>query len=301
MKEKYNVCIDKNKSCGRDAIIFFTLAIVFRALGIIKAGTMSRYQLTEEIVLPMVFCALIILCIIFFGKSMFRLSLIPLAGGALFFILREMSEDNILGRILPDWEIALRIAIYIGVYMLFSFAVLREYRIKWAIVSSCGLGFLYHIIFEGYPAIVSGGDNISFSSIMMEISILFILLGLLFTALGLKLSLAAEPEKERTDGRKQREKKQGTFWSKLFRKTKKEAAENSAAPAPVKPEKQPETENHPEPEEKPEPEESIPVSAEASPVIDSTFFEKPYKDTLTLDPAVGSGKDDKKESDQTEE
>ena len=66
-------------------------------------------------------------------------------------------------------------------------------------------------------------------------------------------------------------------------------------------EKQPETENHPEPVEKPEPEESIPVSAEASPVIDSTFFEKPYKATLTLDPAVGSGTDDRKESDQTEE
>lgn len=294
MKENTGVMVDRNGGSGRNAIIFFALAIVFRSLGIIqRAGDLLayKYSLFSELILPLAFCALMILCIVLFGKNHFWLSIVPMMIGILFFILRSISADNILAGKPGDWSAAIHIGVYLLILMLFSCAVLRFPVLKWVLIPVYILGSVYHVIFEDVPAIAEGGASLSFSSVMNELSILFIALGLIFITFAFRTAGAAEgakTEKKKAE-KKEKEKKQGLF-ARLFSKKSGNPEKDTAES--VAPEEKPET---PSPEEsadpqKPEESPEEPVSqnsespAEEKPVLDETFFDEPYTATLTLDP-----------------
>lgn len=287
MKGNPAVSVDRNGGSGRNAIIFFALAIVFRSLGIIqRAGDLlaNKYSLFAELALPLAFCALMVLCIVLFGKNHFWLSVLPVMIGVLFFILRGISADNILARKPGDWSAAIRICVYLLVLALYSCAVLRFSVLKWVLIPVYIVGAVYHIISEDYPAIVGGGASLSFSSVMNELSILFIVLGLIFVTFAFRTGPSEEaggkPEK------KENGKKQGLI-ARLFSKKSREpeqkpeetepSAQNPEAPqpqeAPAAPKEQASQES---------PAEETP--AEDKPAFDESFFDQPYTATLTLDP-----------------
>lgn len=281
MKGNTIVSVDRNGGSGRNAIIFFALAIVFRSLGIIQRATdllANKYSLFAELVLPLAFCALMVLCIVLFGKNHFWLSVLPMVIGVLFFILRGISEDNILAQKPGDWSTAIHICVYLLVLALYSCAVLRFSVLKWVLIPVYILGSVYHIISEDYPALV-GGANLSFSSVMNELSILFVVLGLIFTAFAIRT--ASAEESGRTPEKKNTEKKQGLI-ARLFSKKSKEPEQkpNEADTTVQKQEM---------PQEKEAPAEETPAAPkEESPVFDESFFDQPYTATLTLDPQPDS-------------
>ena len=319
MKEKNGAAIDRSSGFGRDAIIFFGIAIAFRALGIIqRAGVMTQYEIISELILPISFCALMILSIVLFGRKWLWTSLLPMVLCALFLVLRALSKDNILGVEPSVAERCIRILIYLVVAMLYSSMVMSEYRIKWALIPIFGLGLLYHFIFEDYPAIINGAATVTFTTVMMELSIIFILLGLLFTALGVKnkadIQTAVEKKvktaEEKVEKKAEEVKEAKEAWVPFWKRNKVEevkaeepkvaeakdeetkpedlkAAESKVEePVPAMAEK-PETSA-----EKAEPEE--PAAEHEKPVFDESYFDKPYKPTLTLNP------EDNKETDEDE-
>ncbi|MDO5445026.1 MAG: hypothetical protein Q4F31_05330 [Eubacteriales bacterium] len=283
MKGNTGVTVDRNSGSGRNAIIFFALAVVFRCLGIIQhAGDLltNKYSLFSELVLPLTFCALMILCIVLFGKNHFWLSIIPLMIGILFFILRSFSLDNILARKAGEWSVAIHICVYLLVLMLYSCSVLRFPVLKWALIPIFILGSVYHVIFEDYPAIMNGGESLSFSSVMNELSILFIVLGLIFAAFAFQAVAAEKADKPAE--KKEKAKKKGLF-ARLFSKKKKKPEQNTAgaetSEVKQEPVSVPETPAAPQPESLKQEE-----SLEDKPVFDESFFDTPYTATLTLDP-----------------
>ena len=295
-REKQCAAISRNSGCGRNAIIFFAIAIAFRSLGILqRAGVMTQYEILNELILPVSFCALMILSIVIFGRHFFRVSLLPMIVCVLFFVLRSLSTDNILGKESEPWTLLIRIAVYIAVSVAYSGAVLSNYRLKWVLAPVFGLGIVYHIVFEDYPAIVQG--ELSFSPIMMELGLLFILLGMLFVSIGIK----ARDGIDSTEEKKHRSGKKNRTESENEDKTEPEKVDGAGSDIGEKAE--PEPDDKPEQVEETEPEPEItqesesqyadvgleePGSGEGKPVLDETYFDVPYKATLTLDPPTDS-------------
>lgn len=197
------VSVDRNSGSGRNSILFFALAVVFRCLGMIGRFDAAElnyvYRVSTELVLPIVFCSLMILCVVLLGKNHFWLSLLPVMTGVLFFLLRILSTDNILARTATEWSVAAHVCVYLAVFLLYAVAVLRIPFLKWILVPVYILGMIYHLVFEDYPAIAAGGDSLSFSTVMMEISVLFMLLGMLFVTFAVKRPSAAVTEAEQPD------------------------------------------------------------------------------------------------------
>lgn len=294
MKGNTGVMVDRNSGSGRNAIIFFALAIVFRSLGVIqRAGDLLayKYSLFTELVLPLAFCALMILCIVLFGRNHFWISIFPLAVGVLFFTLRSISTDNILAQMPEDWSVAVHICAYLAVLALFSCTVLRFPALKWTLIPIYILGSVYHIIFEDYPAVIDGGVSLSFSSVMNELSVLFMVLGLIFITFAFR---SAAVEKAAGAG------KLGLFARLAAKKTAK--SEPGDAGTDVPEEKQEESQRAEAPEtpkeEEPPKEETVPPAetlvetpAEEKPAYDESFFDQPYTAALTLDPQPDSTED----------
>lgn len=307
MKAKTGAAIDRKSGCARNAVIFLAIAVLFRGLGIVqRIGTMDLYSLVTELVLPVTFCLLTILCILTCGKRFLWVSMLPMLTGLLFFIVRVLSADNILGITPGAWEVLLRTLVYLAVSVLYTAAVFSSYRLKWALVPVFGLGIVYHIVFEDYRALFRSEVPLSFSGAMMELSVLFLLLGLLFVALSLRpvgSVVGTQPEKEEKRAFwKHKEKSADGAEREAAQEMAVEPKETESQKAPeeqvpeVKTEKPEEnTENKPEdpptvsPEADPVDSAPDPVAAEEpvsdpKPVFDESFFDRPYRPTLTLDP-----------------
>lgn len=329
MNNNTGVSVDKNSGSGRNAVIFFALAVVFRSLGMIGRFTGfagNEYRLFAELILPLGFCALMILCIVLFGKNHFWLSVFPMTAGVLFFSLRCFSADNILAREPGSWLAAAQLCAVLASYVFYSCAVMKLPAFKWVLIPIFILGFVYHLVFEDYPAIAAGGDSLSFSTVMMELSILFVLLGMIFVSFAFRkpgMEAKTAPEKPAADDNGKTppsEQKKKGFFARLFGKKKqpdsgvhseenqKNASEAAAVPsqpqsAEVSPvQTQPASEPSASAESFTEAGASKPASTffaekdqetyydpaeDPGLCFDDTYFDTPYTAKLTLDPQQG--------------
>lgn len=282
MKAKTAAAIDKTSGFARNAVIFLAIAVLFRGLGVVqRIGMLDGYCLVTELILPVVFCVLLLVCVLTCGKRFLWISLLPMLFGSLFFISRALSSDHILGITPGAWEILIRIFIYLVVSLFYSAAVLSDYRVKWLLIPAFGLGIVYHLVFEDYPALFRGEVPITFSNAMMELSILFLLLGLLFVSLSL---CPAGP----VNGKNQ-EKPEKPNRGFLWRRKKKEPDDSDVTAKQGMPREKAKKEKEENKEENKKEEERAPAAETVSepvskPVFDESFFDKPYRPTLTLDP-----------------
>lgn len=287
--------VDRNSGSGRNAVIFFALALAFRGLGLIQhvgeiAG--NGYRMFAEFILPLLFCALMVLSIVVLGKKHFWVSILPVVIGELFLILRIVSEDNILGKVMPEWGIVIRVFLYLLVFALYSGAVLRNSKMKWALIPLLILGLGFHLVAEDYPALFGGETALSFSSVMMEFSILFIALGMIFLAFAFTSGESREAEKTR-ETKKTRKKPFSLLiskWKNFFaslKKQKKTPPETENAEKPAEKPAEERTENA-APAENPE---DVPAMEDRKEKpLDESYFDKPYTASLTLDPQSDTDK-----------
>ena len=184
--------LDKKTFPARAAIVCLIMAILFRLIGTVGHFD-DRHFLIFRMALPALSCLLYILCIILFGRKAFWTSFIPVIVGIVFFIMRILSDDNITSGNLETVHIAICMALYILVAVLYSCTVFGAIKTKFFLVVLFGLAFVYHIVFEDYPAIAS--KTVAAEAIFMELGVLFIILGLFFACLGLKKQAKASTEK----------------------------------------------------------------------------------------------------------
>ena len=135
MKEKVGAALDRKSGFARNAAVFFALAMIFRGLGLVnRIETIGRYALLTEIILPIAFCAMMLLCIPLFGRRHMILSLFPMMLFVLFLVIRSTSADNLLGREPGHAESLIRMSAALLLFVLYSFTVQTNYRFKWILI-----------------------------------------------------------------------------------------------------------------------------------------------------------------------
>lgn len=190
--------IDRKSFCGTTACIFMLFAIIARFIGAVCDGgaTGDTFELVAYVFLPMVCCLLYIFSIVFFGRKAFWVSNIPVIMGVMFFILRLSTQDNILGQAVPPVRALISLAVYLIIVSVYAGTVYGGIKTKWILVLLFILPLAYHAAVEDYPAVAAG--TVEIYPLMMELSVLFILLGLIFAALGLKKRYPVNPDSGKT-------------------------------------------------------------------------------------------------------
>ena len=170
------------------ALIFMTLAIVFRVIGCWGLWD-DRYFLLTQIVLPIASGLLFIVLLALLGKHALWTTFLPVLGGVAFFVIKALSFEN-------TTQMLRCLLLYAVVAIVYCGTVFTLIRTKWLLVPLFLLPFCYHVGVEDIARLRDTVNPVTFTAGMQEMSVLCIMLSLLFTALAMK-KLVKEPKNPR--------------------------------------------------------------------------------------------------------
>ncbi len=176
-KEKVKFYVERDSFGVEACVIFMALSIIFRIIGCWGLWNDKSYAILQ-IALPIASALLLILCVTLLGKKALWLSFIPVALGAVFFIVKALS--------FPTLHMVLCILLYIAVMALYFCTVFGIFKTKWFLVPLFGLPFLYHVFIEDLKALQDTANPVTFAEGMQEMGVLCIMLGLFFLSLSMK-------------------------------------------------------------------------------------------------------------------
>ncbi len=184
--ERIKFYVERTGFWTEAALIFMTLAIVFRVIGCWGLWD-DRYFLMTQILLPIVSGLLFILLLALLGKHALWTTFLPVLGGVAFFVLKALTFEN-------TTQMLLCLLLYAAVAVLYCGTVFTLIRTKWLLVPLFLLPFLYHVGVEDIARLRDTVNPVTFTDGMQEMSVLCIMLSLLFTSLAMK-KLVKKPRK----------------------------------------------------------------------------------------------------------
>ena len=170
--------VDKKGHFVHDAVLFMLLSVIFRLVGCWGLWT-DKFFVITQILLPVASALLFVLILRFLGDRAFTLTILPVLAGAAFFVIRALGYDNML-------QAVLGIALCVLAAVLYMLTAIGLIRTKWLLVPFFALALCYRIFVEDLIALRDAENPVLFSEGMLELSVICILLGLMFTALALK-------------------------------------------------------------------------------------------------------------------
>ena len=176
--EKIKFYVERTGFWTEAALIFMTLAIVFRVIGCWGLWD-DRYFLMTQILLPIVSGLLFILLLALLGKHALWTTFLPVLGGVAFFVLKALTFEN-------TTQMLLCLLLYAAVAVLYCGTVFTLIRTKWLLVPLFLLPFLYHVGVEDIARLRDTVNPVTFTDGMQEMSVLCIMLSLLFTSFAMK-------------------------------------------------------------------------------------------------------------------
>ena len=177
-RPKVKFFTDRHSFGVQAAVILMALAVVFRVIGCWGLWNDQNYLITQ-IALPVAAGLLFILFALLCGKKVLWITLLPVAMGVAFFILKALTFENTV-------HMLLCIVLYVVILILYFCTVFAIIRTKWLLVLAFGLPFLYHIFVEDLAALRDTVNVVSFAAGMQEMSVLSIMLSLFFFSLAMK-------------------------------------------------------------------------------------------------------------------
>lgn len=184
--ERIKFYVERTGFWTEAALIFMTLAIVFRVIGCWGLWN-DQYFLMTEIILPIASGLLFILLLALLGKHALWTTFLPVLGGVAFFVLKALRFEN-------TTQMLLCLLLYAAVAVLYCGTVFTLIRTKWLLVPLFLLPFLYHVGVEDIARLRDTVNPVTFTAGMQEMSVLCIMLSLLFTSLAMK-KLVKKPRK----------------------------------------------------------------------------------------------------------
>ena len=170
---------------GKAAVFCLVLFIVLRGIGGLLNRTIFEDRFaTAEFAFPILCALLYLLCLLFFGRKWFKITVFPFVLGVMACVVRLFSYDNLMQQVMSVERILVSIFFYLvvtAVYSAVAFGGIRA-RIFLFFLFLVPLG--YHAVFEIYP-VVSSGFGLSASPVLMELSVLAIIFSMLFVSLGM--------------------------------------------------------------------------------------------------------------------
>ena len=255
--EKTRFYLDKTGFFAESAMIFLVLAAVFRFFGCWGMWE-NRGEYVMLTLLPIFCCLLMTLCIIFFGRRCFFLSVIPVMLGVVFFVWKALYY--------PSWVNTVICVLFdLAVAVIYTGTVFGWIPTKWLLVPMFALPFLYRVSVIDIPALSNKAEPVLFSDGMQELSILGILAGMFCVAMALRRRFAAAPVEK-----KEKE-------TAVAAQPESAPAAPAAQTAPAAP-----AAAEPAPAEK-EPA-SQPTVIVTTPEMSAILSDEPYTPVLTLDP-----------------
>ena len=177
-KKRIKFFVDSEGLFTHGAIIFMVLAAIFTLLGSLGQSA-DRFFMLTGLVLPLICEVLFTLCIALFGRKTMLLTALPTVLFAVFFIIRAFSFASAV-------FIVIFTVLYLAVAVLFTATVFGWIRNKWILAAFIFLTLAFNVAVRDYPALSAVTVTVTFPALMQEIAVLFILMGLLFSALALK-------------------------------------------------------------------------------------------------------------------
>lgn len=175
-KAKFFVDIDSLFSHG--AIIFFLLSCVFCLLGSLGRWD-DRFFIISQVFFPVICSLAFVFFLKLFGRRLFWMTCIPVVAGLAFFVIKALAYGRILYTVIS-------IALSVLAVFLYTAAVFGWMRVKWPLIPVFILGFFFNVFVKGYYTLRNPDIAVSFSEIMLEISVLFIILAMLFVSFAMK-------------------------------------------------------------------------------------------------------------------
>ncbi|MDO4983277.1 MAG: hypothetical protein Q4E35_06955 [Eubacteriales bacterium] len=177
-RKRIKFFVDSSGLFTHGAIIFMALAAVFTLLsGIGQQG--DAYFMAAGFALPLACELLFLVLITLLGKRSMVLTALPTVMFAVYFIIKAFAFGSVI-------RIVVFTVLYLAAALLFTATVFGWIRSKWIVSAIIFITFAINVIVIDYPVLAQSAVSVTFTVLMREIAILFILLGLLFASLALK-------------------------------------------------------------------------------------------------------------------
>ena len=187
-KEPRGFYVEKGSFFAHAAVTLLALSIAARLL-----GTMSLWsdlnQMIIHIFLPVGCSLLFIVFILLLGRVALWSTILPVLGGAAFFILSIFNQG-------PGWPLFICIALAFLASFIYTATLAGMIRGKWLLILVLLLIFAYQVVFRAIPAFGNAQDPVSFVDGMSLLSSLGMVFSVLCASLSFrrKKSVKAEPE-----------------------------------------------------------------------------------------------------------
>ena len=180
--------VEKGNFFVHAAIVLLAISMAFRLLGTLSLWG-DMFALATQIVLPLVCSLLFILFALVFGRIALWTTILPVLGGAAFFILSATSGNEQLKMIIC-------IAIAFAAAFVYTATLAGMIRTKWLNVIVFALVLAYQIVFLAIPAFSDAENPVSFAGGMTLLSSIGIILAMFCFSLAVR---RAKPPKENPD------------------------------------------------------------------------------------------------------
>ena len=197
-KEPRGFYVEKGSFFAHAAVTILVLSMAARLLGTMNLWNGGMNQLLIQILLPVGSMLLFILFILLLGRIALWSTILPVLGGAAFFILSVFEQG-------PGWTMFICIALAFLAAFLYTATLsgmIRSYtatlsgmiRSKWLLVLAFVLIFAYQIVFRAIPVFGSAVETVSFIGGMTLLSSLGMVFAMLCASLALRRKKRPEPE-----------------------------------------------------------------------------------------------------------
>ena len=186
-KEPRGFYVEKGSFFAHAAVTLLVLSIAARLLGTMKLwGNMP--QMIIQILLPTGSALLFILFIIFLGRIALWTTILPVLGGAAFFILSIFDKG-------PGWPLFICIALAFLTAFLYTATLSGMIRTKWLLALVLLLIFAYQV-YLAIPLFRETDQTLSFADGMAQLSSLGLVFAIFCASLALRRKKAAKIEPE---------------------------------------------------------------------------------------------------------
>ena len=186
-KEPRGFYVEKGSFFAHASVIVLVFSIVARLLGTLNLWS-DMNQLMIQTVLPVGSALLFILFILLLGRVALWTTILPVLGGAAFFILSAFGKEPL--------QLFTCIALGFLAAFIYTATLTGMIRTKWILVPVFALILAYQIIFHAIPVFGNTEEPVSFLDGMTLLSSLGLVFAMLCASLAIRRKKPAKPAPE---------------------------------------------------------------------------------------------------------
>ena len=185
-KEPRGFYVEKGSFFVHASVTILVIAVAFRLLGTLHLWN-DMFQLATLVALPVVSALLFILFILLLGRVALWTTILPVLGGAAFFILSSIDEH-------PSWPMFICIALSFLASFVYTATLPGMIRTKWLnVIVFLGI-LVYQCAFIAYPAFSDQESPVSFADGMALLSSIGIVFAMFCASLAIRRRKPAKTE-----------------------------------------------------------------------------------------------------------